>query len=92
MISEWIKHKINKYGKEKLITEGIVMVETERPIKTLDQFVMQFCERNICKNCPVLLNDCDTRSEQDRENGELCVTSLFDWVIDEAKKHKKNRE
>ena len=49
----FIKKSIDKYGQDKLIESGIVLLENEREIKTLGDLAVQFCCLTKCRNCPV---------------------------------------
>ena len=77
---------INKYGQDKLIEEGIVLLENEREIKTLGELAVQFCCLTECKNCPVVLNNYEGRTQEEKEMHVPCCVRLYRWIIEEAKK------
>lgn len=85
-IKQYIQEKINKYGQDKLNEAGIILLENEREIKTLGDLAVQFCCLTECKNCPVHIYKVDKRTEYERDCGHLCVTNLYRWIIEEAKK------
>lgn len=82
----FIKKSIDKYGQDKLIEAGIVLLENEREIKTLGDLAVQFCCLTECKNCPVHIYKADKCTEYERDCGHLCATSLYRWIIEEANK------
>ena len=41
-LNNYIQKKIDKYGQDKLIEAGIVLLENERKIKTLPALALQF--------------------------------------------------
>lgn len=41
-MKQYIQKEIDKYGQDKLIEAGIVLLENEREIKTLEALVTQF--------------------------------------------------
>ena len=83
----FIKREIDKYGQDKLIEAGIVLLENEREIKTLEELAEQFCCLTECKNCPVAIHKYETRSIREKVTlHEPCVTNLYKWIIEEAKK------
>ena len=86
-MKQYIQKEIDKYGQDKLIEEGIVLLENEREIKTLEELATQFCCLTECKNCPVVIHKYETRSI--REN-DPCVTNLYKWIIEEVKKDNNN--
>ena len=86
-IKQYIQEKIDKYGQDKLIEAGIVLLENEREIKTLGNLAMQFCCLTECKNCPVYIHKADKRTEYECcELHDPCVINLYKWIIEEAKK------
>lgn len=83
----FIKRSIDKYGQDKLIEAGIVLLENERKIKTLEELATQFCCLTECKNCPVHIHKADKRTEEEKCClHEPCVTNLYRWIIEETKK------
>lgn len=83
----FIKREIDKYGQDKLIEAGIVLLENEREIKTLEELATQFCCLTECKNCPVHIHKADKRTEEEKCClHEPCVTNLYRWIIEETKK------
>lgn len=83
----YIERKIEEHSQDKLIEAGIVLVENEREIKTLEALCAQFCCLTECKNCPVHIHDYDKRTEYEKCNlHEPCVVNLFKWVKEEALK------
>ena len=81
-MKQYIQKEIDKYGQDKLIEAGIVLLENEREIKTLEELATQFCCLTECKNCPVVIHKYETRI---RENlHDPCVTNLYKWIIEEA--------
>lgn len=86
-MKQYIQKKIDKYGQDKLIEAGIVLLENEREIKTLEALVTQFCCLTECKNCPVHIHKADKRTEEEKCClHEPCVTNLYKWIIEETKK------
>ena len=87
MVKEFIQKKIDKYGQDKLIEAGIVLLENERKIKTLPALALQFCCLTECRNCPVHIYKYEKRTEEEKCNlHEPCVENLYKWIIEEAKK------
>lgn len=83
---ESIKNYILKYGEEKLLEAGVVLLENERPIKTLPELVTQFCCLTECKNCPVYIMGYEKRTKEEKENlHEPCVTNLYKWILQQVK-------
>lgn len=82
----FIKKGIDKYGQDKLIESGIVLLENELEIKTLGDLAVQICCLTECKNCPVHIYKSDKRTEYERDCLYLCVTNLFRWIIEESNK------
>lgn len=88
----FIKREIDKYGQDKLIEAGIVLLENEREIKTLEELSTQFCCLTECKNCPVVIHKYETRSIKEKVTlHDPCVTNLYKWIIEEAKKDDNNK-
>lgn len=86
-MQEYIQNKIEKYEQDKLIKAGIVLLENEREIKTLPNLALQFCCLTECRNCPVHIHKYEKRTQEEKEDlHELCVTNLYKWIIEEAKK------
>lgn len=86
-MKEFIQEEIDKYGQNKLIEAGIVLIENEREIKTLPELAVQFCCLTECRNCPVHIYKYEKRTEEEKCNlHEPCVENLYKWIIEEAKK------
>lgn len=83
---KWIQSKIDKYGQDKLIEAGIVLLEQEREIKTLSELATQFCCLTECKNCPVHIHKVYYRTEEEKAFHIPCVDNLYKWIIKESKK------
>ena len=85
--NKYIERKIEEHSKDKLIESGIVLIENEREVNTLESLCTQFCCLTECKNCPVHIHNYDKRTEYEKCNlHEPCVTNLFKWVIEEVLK------
>lgn len=85
----YIERKIEEYSQDKLIEAGIVLMENEREIKTIEGLCVQFCCLTECKNCPVHIHDYERRTEYEKCNlHEPCVVNLLRWVKEEALKRK----
>ena len=85
--NNYIERKIEEHSHDKLIEAGIVLVENERKIKTLEALCTQFCCLTECKNCPVHIHNYDKRIEYEKCNlHEPCVVNLFKWVTEEVLK------
>lgn len=63
-MNTFIKKSIDKYGQDKLIKAGIVLLENEREIKTLGDLAVQFCCLTECKNCPVYIHNYERRTPE----------------------------
>lgn len=86
-MNTFIKKSIDKYGQDKLIEAGIVLLENEREIKTLGDLAGQICCLTKCTNCPVYIHNYEKRTSEKKElQHEPCVTNLYKWIIEEAKK------
>lgn len=86
-MKQYIQKEIDKYGQDKLIEAGIVLLENEREIKTLEALITQFCCLTECKNCPVVIHKADKRTEEEKCClHEPCVINLYKWIIEETKK------
>lgn len=86
-MDNWIQQKIDKYGQDKLIEAGIVLLEQEREIKTLSELATQFCCLTECKNCPIHIHKADHRTEEEKAELHIpCVDNLYKWIIKESKK------
>ena len=79
-----IQDYIDKHGEDKILENGIVLSENERPIPDLSTLAIQICCLTECENCPVVINNYDKRSKEGKESGELCVSNLYKWIIDES--------
>ena len=89
-MQEYIQNKIEKYGQDKLIKAGIVLLENEREIKTLPKLALQICCLIDCKNCPVHIHKYEKRTQEEKEElHDPCVSNLYKWIIEEAKKVEK---
>jgi hypothetical protein len=83
----YIERKIEEYSQDKLIEAGIVLLENEREIKTLEGLCVQFCCLTECKNCPVHIHDYEKRTEYEKCSlHEPCVVNLLRWVKEEVLK------
>lgn len=83
----FIKKSIDKYGQDKLIEAGIVLLENEREIKTLGDLAVQFCCLTECKNCPVYIHNYERRTPEEKElHHDPCCSNLYKWILEEAKK------
>lgn len=86
-MNDYVQKEIDKYGQDKLIEAGIVLLENEREVKTLDALAIQFCCLTECKNCPVYIHKADKRTEYECcELHDPCVINLYRWIIEESKK------
>ena len=86
-LEEYMQKYIDKYGQDKLIEAGIVLLENEKKKKTLSKLALQFCCVTECRNCPVHIHKYEKRTQEEKEDlHELCVTNLYKWIIEEAKK------
>lgn len=89
-MKEFIQKEIDKYGQDKLIEAGIVLLENERKIKTLPALALQFCCLTECTNCPVHIYKYEKRTEEEKCSlHEPCVENLYKWIIEEARKEEK---
>lgn len=85
----YIDKKIEEYSQEKLIESGIVLLENEREIITLEAMCTQFCCLTECKNCPVHIHNYEKRSEFEKcYLHEPCVSNLYKWVKEQVLKDK----
>lgn len=86
-LNNYIQEEIDKYGQDKLIEAGIVLLENEQEIKTLPELVTQFCCLTECKNCPVYIYNYEKRTKEEKcDLHEPCVENLYKWIIEEARK------
>lgn len=86
-MDNWIQQKIDKYGQDKLIEAGIVLLEQDREIKTLSELATQFCCLTECENCPVYIHKVNYRTEEEEKELHIpCVDNLYKWIIEESKK------
>lgn len=84
---DFIDKKIEEYSQEKLIEAGIVLLENEREITTLEAMCNQFCCLTECKNCPVYIHNYEKRNEHEKCTcHEPCVTNLYKWVKEQVLK------
>lgn len=84
---KYIERQIEKHSQDKLIEAGIILLENEREIKTLDGLCVQFCCVTECRNCPVHIHNYDKRTEYEKCNlHEPCVVNLLKWIKDEVEK------
>lgn len=89
----FIKKSIDKYGQDKLIEAGIVLLENEREIKTLGDLAVQFCCLTECKNCPVYIHNYERRTPEEKElHHDPCCSNLYKWILEEAKKVEDNND
>lgn len=72
----------SKYQKEDLVK---LLTYLDRPRKTLDSLVILCCEILSCENCPVIIHNCDYRTQQDKINFETCQHQLYNWMKKEFK-------
>ena len=88
-MDNWIQQEIDKYGQDKLIEAGIVLLEQDREIKTLSELATQFCCLTECENCPVHIHKVNYRTEEEEKELHIhCVDNLYKWIIEESKKQK----
>ena len=89
-MKEFIQKEIDKYGQDKLIEAGIVLLKNERKIKTLPALALQFCCLTECTNCPVHIYKYEKRTEEEKCSlHEPCMENLYKWIIEEARKEEK---
>ena len=89
-MKEFIQKAIDKYGQDKLIEAGIILLDNEREIKTLSALAVQFCCLTECRNCPVYIHNYDKRTKEEKcDLHEPCVENLYKWIIEEAGKEEK---
>lgn len=92
-MNTFIKKSIDKYGQDKLIEAGIVLLENEREIKTLGDLAVQFCCLTECKNCPVYIHNYERRTPEEKElHHDPCCSNLYKWILEEAKKVEDNND
>ena len=92
-MKQYIQKKIDKYGQDKLIEAGIVLLENEREIKTLEELAEQFCCLTECKNCPVYIHNYERRTPEEKElHHDPCCSNLYKWILEEAKKVEDNND
>lgn len=85
--NKYIEEKIEEYSQDKLIEAGIILIENEREIKTLEGLCTQFCCLTECKNCPVYIHNYEKRTKYEKCNlHEPCVANLLKWVTEEVLK------
>lgn len=85
--NNYIERKIEEHSQDRLIEAGIVLLENEREIKTLEGLCAQFCCLTECKNCPIHIHGYEKRTEYEKCNlHEPCVTNLYKWVAEEVLK------
>ena len=90
---EYIQKQIDKYGQDKLIEAGIVLLENEREIKTLGDLTGQICCLTECKNWPVVIHEYERRTPEEKElHHDPCCSNLYKWIIEEAKKIEDDNE
>lgn len=77
----------SKYTKEQLVS---LLEYIDRPVETFSEACVRMCEILSCDNCPVVIYNCDHRTEEDRcLLHEPCYTQLYNWAVKEAKKIKE---
>lgn len=92
-MNTFIKKSIDKYGQDKLIEAGIVLLENEREIKTLGDLAVQFYCLTECKNCPVYIHNYERRTPEEKElHHDPCCSNLYKWILEEAKKVEDNND
>ncbi len=93
------EHCYLKYGKQyttdcddkcdyaKVIKEKkLLEEEMDRPIKTLGELAVQFCCLTECKNCPVVLNNYEKRTEYEKNMlHKPCYFNLYKWIVGQSK-------
>lgn len=75
-----------EYSKEELIE---ILEYIDRPVETFDDACLRLCEVLSCENCPVCINNCDRRAEEDKNNHKPCCEELYNWILEEAGKTNK---
>lgn len=76
-----------EYKKEQLVE---LLEYIDSPVETFGQACIKLCEALSCENCPVTINNCDYRTQEDRIlYHEPCHGQLYNWMIKEAKKETK---
>ena len=81
-LEEYMQKYIDKYGQDKLIEAGMVLLENEMKVETLGDLTLYICCITECKNCPVYIHNYNKYNE----DYDLCCSNLYDWIIEEAKK------
>lgn len=68
----------SKYKKEDLVE---LLTYLDRPRESLDSLVMLCCESLSCENCPVIIYNCDYRSDIEKRNQySSCQEQLYNWM------------
>lgn len=69
----------SKYTKEEL---QMMWEEIDQPLTSANQIAVRLCECLSCENCPVVIYNCDTRTEQDYNGQAPCQYELHKWILE----------
>ena len=68
---------------EKKEVYDLLIDELDRPVKTIGELATTFCVVMECRNCPVMREDYDKRTEYEKTClHEPCVVNLYKWIKD----------
>lgn len=77
--------KVSKEKKKLEEEQKLLLDAMDRPVRTLGELVTQFCCFTECKNCPVVINDFERRTDYEKEClHEHCISNLYKWVIEQT--------
>lgn len=72
-----------KYGMLKYI--HCMVADQLKQIRSLADLSVILCEMMECENCPIVLEDCDYRTEDEKKNLHTpCCTNLYKWIIEKS--------
>lgn len=67
-------------------TDDVIDQELDRPVETIGDAAVRLCEMLSCENCPVVIHNCDNRTDYEKKVDQAsCCMELKKWIISESR-------